>query len=874
MFLYLRRYPIRLFSKILLAAFVIVSLASYAEGVEKIVPEYYRETASNGATIVSSYIPESELVTIQIRVLSGLSNEGEYASSGISHLLEHLLFKGTEEKSSEDIRKEIKMMGGIVNGSTGLDSAEYHITVPNERFEEALSLLVSMVTQPAFTDSDFEKEKEVILREINLREDDPMSKRIRLLFSESYRENVYKYPIIGYAEVFKKLTKEDVARYHASVYRPERMVIGIVGGVHPEEAMERAKEELEPLKRALPWASGVELEPRQVDVNVESFEADVVVGYLAMGFHTTSLFSKDLYNTDVLNIILGVGESSRLYKRLVKEKQLLYSIGSLNYTPKYPGLFIVTAIGDADKLAEAREEIMRVIEELKWGKISKEELERAKNMVISDYLFSHESIEALASSMTISQILTGDPAFFAKYVDEVGKVQESDIKSSCRKFLTEENSTTVYLVPKGFLEEEVVLREKKKMVKSDVSAEKLLNGLTIVVKERRDLPLVTVSFASKGGLRAEKKENSGISNLTSNLLLKGTKKRKESQIVPAIEQMGGSISSFSGMNSIGLSMHVLSKDLDKGMGIFQDVLSGAIFPEEELEKEKKKIIASIREEEKDIFSKGMLEVRKLLYTSHPYSMRIKGTVEAVESFTREDVSLFYAGHIVPEGSVLTVVGDIDAPEVLEGLVKRFKKWKGSPAPIEKESVLPLEKEKTESLTMDKEQSLFILGFQGVDLKDQRKYTLRVISSLMSGADGLLFFALRETEGITYTLGAVSAPQVDKGYFFLYAATQEEDLASVRKKLLEVIEKVKKGDIQEEEIEASKRRLISEHALNLQTNSALAMTLTLDELYGLGLEDYKKFPEAISRVSMEDVKRVSQEILDLSESAEVVIHSKK
>ncbi|NQT32239.1 MAG: insulinase family protein [Candidatus Omnitrophica bacterium] len=99
----------------------------------------------NGATIVARYVPESSLVTIQIRVMSGLSNEGVYAGSGISHFIEHLLFKGTKNKTAEDIRREIKSMGGVVNASTGLDSAEYHITVPNENFEEALKLLARVV---------------------------------------------------------------------------------------------------------------------------------------------------------------------------------------------------------------------------------------------------------------------------------------------------------------------------------------------------------------------------------------------------------------------------------------------------------------------------------------------------------------------------------------------------------------------------------------------------------------------------------------------------------------------------------------------------------------------------------------------------------
>ena len=145
--------------------------------------------------------------------------------------------------------------------------------------------------------------------------------------------------------------------------------------------------------------------------------------------------------------------------------------------------------------------------------------------------------------------------------------------------------------------------------KRDTKFLTLKNGLRLIVKRKGELPLVSVSLAMPGGLRAENRDTSGLSNLASSMVLKGTKKRKESEIVPAIERMGGSIGMFSGMNSMGLTMSLMSKDLDDGLDIFEDMVLNSVFPKEELAKQKKKIIATIKEQEDDIFEKGMIEVK-------------------------------------------------------------------------------------------------------------------------------------------------------------------------------------------------------------------------------------------------------------------------
>ncbi|MEA3489295.1 MAG: pitrilysin family protein [Candidatus Omnitrophota bacterium] len=934
------RYAFKIF---IISCFLVLTACFSFSG--EFTPDYHELVLDNGARIVCRYMPGSPLVAIQIRVLSGLSNEGKYAGSGISHFLEHLLFKGAGGKTSSRIRSEIKMMGGLVNASTGLDSVEYHMIVPNEKFEQALDLLTDMVMDPVFSGEEMETEREVILKEIKLRNDDPVTRRMRLLFSLAYRENVYRHPVIGSEELFKDIAREDIIEYHGAVYTPDRIVMGIAGGIPPDTALEAAEKKLEGYRRGGAWQPEVIPEPEQVDVRKIEFPADVVVGYMAIGFHTSSVYSPDLYPGDVLSILLGEGNDSRLYRSLVKEKQLLYTVSSLNYTPKYPGLFVITGIGPPEKLEEARREVFEIIDGIKNGRIEDSEIKRARNSVISDYLHSHERVKSVASSMTNSEILTGDPTFFEKYVEEVKKVKKRDIRQVASEYLKPGNSTTVFLVPRYYSEEEgralyeekegidpswkragtysredvtkdeesvVKVRDRKgkmifrgyepersekespgkraektpaiggEMMRGQVKAVsgvrdkfvELKNGMKIIVRRKDRLPLVSVTLAVSGGLRAEDTENNGISNLTASLLLKGTKKRKESEIIPAIEAEGGIIGAFSGFNSLGVSMDIMAGDLGEGLDIFEDVVKNSVFPREEITKQKKKIIAAIKEQKKDIFGNGMIHLRKLLYGDHPYAMRIKGEVRTVEPITRENIAVFYRERFVPANAVITVVGDVDVEATANDLKRRFLGWKGKVRPLETGPVRPLREIRREDLVMEKEQALFLAGFQGTAIDEKKKYALSVISSLLSGSDGLLYSTAREKEGITYTSGAVSVPEVDRGYFLLYVATTEENIEKAGKTVFDVLDKIKNGDFSEEEILSSKNRLITQHAYSLESKSSMSMKMALDELYGLGFLNYETYQSGISAVTREEIISSAREILDGERAAVIAIHSEK
>jgi zinc protease len=844
--------------------------------------EVRKKVLDNGARILCRQLPGSGLTAIQIRVLSGLSNEGRYAGSGISHFLEHLLFKGTEDKDAEVVRKEIKSMGGIVNASTGMDSAEYHIIVPNENFPRALKLLTEMVMEPVFRENDLETERKVILREINMRRDNPSSRRIRLLFANAYLRSVYRYPIIGHEELLRRLSRDDILEYHSRVYTPDRLVLGVVGGVDPEKAAEAAAGALAPYKRAFKWENMPGDEPAQTGPRCVTVNDDVALGYLAMGFHTTSLYSGDLYATDVLSVLLGGGRDSRLYRKLVNDEGLLYTVNSANHTPRYPGLFIVTGAGEPGDMEKATEGIFSVIAELKDGNIDEKELERVKNLVIAEYLHSREKVHSMASSITISELLTGDPRFFRDYVERIRDVGPEDIKRVAARFLTERNSTLSYIMPHGsggvsadriFRANGAEKEDKEHPEKVYTATRSLSNGLKLIVQKRSAIPLVSVTYVSGGGVISEASTDNGISNLTARSMLKGTGNRGESDLVPAVERMGGSLSSFSGMNTLGLNIDLMSGDYERGMDIFEDVLKNASFPVKEVDKVRKKVIAAIRQQDKDIFEKGTYVLGKLIYGEHPYSLRVLGKADVVRELTVPALKKYYKEHVVPGGAVICVVGDVDAERILEDLSRRFSGWRGPEPGTEVPEVPPVLEERREDITMDKQQSLYLAGYQNVDIHDERKYPVAVASSLLSGSDGLLFLEAREQEGLTYASGAVSVPQLAKGYFIIYVATEEKDLDAARRIVRNVVERARAGEVSGEDVAAASAKLISQHARSLQTNSSRSMTMALDEYYGLGYDNYLRVPDRFSSVTKEQVVESVSGIFGDKNRCEVIVHSR-
>ena len=833
-----------------------------------------KKILENGLTVLTKESQPKGLVTIDIKIKAGSSLEGEYLGSGISHLVEHMLFKGTKTRKPGDIEKEVKSYGGVINGSVSQDLTDYYLTVPSKYLKEALGILKDMMLNAVFDPSELENEKGVILKEIRMHDDEPQSRLLRLLNETAYLQHPYKYPPIGYEIRFKQLTRPDAVKDYNMMYVPNRMVIAIVGGIDKADVISEVENEFKDFRR--PDYSDIgplPTEPPQIEKRQLDEEGHATLGYLGMAFHSTSLLNEDLFAMDVLAMILGRGDNSRLNKELLKIKKVVYSVSCWNYTPRDPGVFIINAVLDKNNLDEAETLIMEEIKKLKDGAVGDEELEAARRMVLSDFIFSLQTIGEQAGELSSNYIMTGSYDFFRRYVGGIQAVSKNDVKSVAERYLSSDNLTIVRLLPQ-ILKPAESRPAAPSMPKEVIKKESLPNGLRLLVREDKKTPTVAITVAMLGGLMVEEPVDNGISHLTAEMLLKGTTKRDESKIAGAIEALGGAISAFSAFNSFGLNIELLSADAVTGAEMLRDVLGDSVFPAEELDKEKTLTLAMIKEEDDDMFQRGVNALRKEMFGDSPYGLRALGKEGTVKALKRDDLVNFYNTYVVPNNMVISVSGDVDAGSFMNILREAFKDLKTKKAlPVISAKRTKIESVKTKYLEMDKEQSLLLAGFETVDLKSPDRYALDVLGSILSGQSGRLFDTLRGKQSLAYTLGCVQRLGLDTGFLVLYVATTKDKIAQSKRALLNQIKDIKQRMVEDAELISAERELCTNYQLGTQTNMFFSSTTALDELYGRGYDNLYRYEGEINKVTKDDVKRVADKYLNLNAYAEVVVAPK-
>ncbi|MDP3804638.1 MAG: pitrilysin family protein [Candidatus Omnitrophota bacterium] len=830
----------------------------------------------NGLVVlVKSTRSPRDLVAIDIKLMAGSSLEDGYFGSGVSHLVEHMVFKGTATRVPGDIEKEIKSYGGFINGSVSQDLADYRVTLPSKYLKPALILLEDMLSSASFDSKEFDKEKEVVLSEMRMKMDDPEAQLMRLLNETAYMRHPYKYPPIGYEYIFRRITRQDAVTYYRKMYVPNNMVLSIAGGLDASRAISTAEEvfaDFGEMPRYEVIGAGP-VEPQQIAKRTAEKEFETNLAYLAIAFHSSSLFDKDLFALDVLAMILGRGDNSRLNKKLLKSKSLVHSIGCWNYTPRDPGLFVITAILDKEKLDEAERAVIDEIEKLKDGNIDDDELETAKRMVVAEYIFSRQNIESEAASLSADYILTGSYDFSERYVEGIQKVDRDDIKKVASAYLREENSNIARLLPKGYKvpgPPAPRLEGLEYMVKKET----LQNGLRVLVRKSDKTPTVSITAVISGGIADERPSDNGISNLTSRLLLKGTATRRESDIAGAIERLGGSISAFSGFNGFGVNIEILKPDIETALLLLKDILAAPAFPEDQLEKERSVVLAMIKEEDSDIFNRGFGQLRKELFSPSPYGFRILGEEESIRGIKRDDLINFYKKCYTPENVVISVSGDIESQRIFERLKSLFSDLKKNSSGASARARAPkIDKIKSSAFFMDKEQSLVIFGFQTVSIESADKYALDVLGSILSGSSGRLFSVMRDKLSLAYALGCVQKLAKDTGFSVLYVACANQKVDEVRKVLREEIVGIRSTLASDEELAMAKMELATNYDIATQTNLFFSQNSATDELYGLGCEDLYKYKKAIDKVTKEDARRVAEKYFDLGAYAEVIITQK-
>jgi len=870
---------LRTFLPIVLVFVVLYGGAAFsAPGPDRI----HRFTLENGLKVVLEENRNAPVVALQIWIKIGSADERE-EEAGMCHFIEHMIFKGTEKRKVREMAREIESLGGSINAYTSYDETVYHITIASRYAEIGLDVLADAILHSAFDPVELEREREVVLEEIRMGQDDPSRRIFRQTMTALYRHHPYQRPVIGYEKTVRSITRDQMVSFFKKWYVPHRLVFVGVGDFDVRQMEQRVRAAFGEVR-----SSSENLPPRKAEPEAETFRSVIASGnfketYLQIAIPITAAKDEDTPALDALAHILGGGEASRLVQKVKLEKGLVHSISASSYTPKDPGAFIVGATLPAENVEKAIEAIGEEISRLNREGVTGEELQRVKVNVESDLIYSRQTVQGQARKLGYYETLTDDIEFEREYIRRVSLLQSGDLQSSVKRYFKTSRWVVSLLVPSETAQavKEPSLKRIMESVhlggsategkKSSFFRTVLDNGIRLTVKENRSIPTVSVQVAFLGGVRLEEEAQNGINHLMAVMITKGTEHQTSLQIAKKVERMAGSLSGFSGYNSFGVSFTFLSQHVEEAFSLLTEIIKEPAFDAAEMEKRRRVILAAIQQQEDNLSRLVFKLFREALYENHPYRMDTLGTMESVQKLTPQDLKAYYRRIAVPENMVFTVVGDVDPQQVIsavKGGLGDLKRGTFSIPALSQQ--MSLEKTRRIEVTKKKEQAHFVLGFMGTTFHQKDRYAMEVLDATLSGQGGRLFHELRDKESLAYALDFMAYPNLDSGFLGIYMGTHPDKLEKAIRRVLEELKKVKEEGFTEDEVARAKKYLIGNFEIGLQTNGAQAGQISLDELYGLGYDHFKNYPREIEKVSREEVQAVVQKYIHLDAYAIAII----
>jgi zinc protease len=791
-------------------------------------------TLPNGLTLIIREDHSAPVVSAQAWCRAGSIDEGKWLGAGLSHCLEHMLFKGTSTRPASRIDQEVQEAGGYMNAYTSFDRTVYWINVPNTGAKIAIDILCDIMQNAALPEEELAKEMDVIRREMDMNQDDPHQRSARRLFETAYTKSPYRFTIIGYPDIFNEVRREDVFAYYKEKYAPNNVFFVVVGDINAAEVEEQIRASFATSKaRPMPPAV-LPAEPAQTATREVTEEAPIEMGHFHFSWHIPELRHPDVPVLDVLATLLGGGRSSRLYQQVREKQGLVNSVDAWTYSPGNPGLFGMSAVVEPDKYDAACAAMLAEVERMKVRPVSKAELTKAVKQFTAGTLASRKTMQGQAQDLGGNWMSAGDLNFSERYLAAVKRITPADLQRVARAYLTEENRTLYTLLPKGAAAR--IAHVEKKHADNAVRKIDFPNGLRLLVKEDHRLPFVEFRAALKGGVLAETLANNGITTMLAKMLLQGTRTRSAEEIASQIESVGGHLDAYGGNNSFGVNAEVMSSDFQTGLDLFADVLLQPTFPAGALERERQIQLANIRAQKDELLSSASRLMRRGLFGETNYGLHSSGTEESVQKIQVVDLKRFHAALTVPNNCVLAIFGDVKASEVKAAVAKKFGAWKkGSPALASLSAVVPLKKPKHVLDTRDKKQAVMVIGFPGASLHDPDRFALELIQEACSDLGSRLFIRIREKLGLAYYVGAQNFLRLVPGYFAFYVGTDPAKIELVESELLKEAEELRANGLTAEELRRAKAKVIGQKKIARQDLGGYAMSVALDELYGLGYQ---------------------------------------
>ena len=823
----------------------------------------------NGLTVLLKPDRSAQVCSAQVWVKSGSIHEGRQLGSGVSHFVEHMLFKGTDARKGKELAEAVHHAGGYINAYTTFDRTVYYIDIPSENVEVALDVLSDAVFHSTFPAEEVEKEKEVINREIAMSDDDPDSKLTHALFETLFNKHSFRYPIIGYKDVFNRISREDLLEYYHERYTPNNMALVVAGDFDLAAMRGQAEKWFGKAERRAMAPVLLPEEPLQLAARRQDLFEEVQITRIALGFQVPGLTHEDTPILDALSLVLGSGDSALLYQRLREETRLVHNVDTTNWTPGSVGVFYVSMVCDPDKRDAALAEMRCYLDSLTQGDFTQDLVEKVTRQLLVAEVNARKTVAGQAGRLGTAEVVVGDIGYAKNYLERVAKITTEDLYRVLRKWLRWDRLTTVTMNPKEELASQTE-GETSAYAGFDFEEQTLENGSRLLLRENERLPNLHFRIAMEAGALFEPKGKQGLTTLLATMMTKATEKRTALEVAEAIEGVGGSFIEFSGNNSLGFALEVLPSDADLAIDLIEQALMHPKFDDETFRTEKQSLIAAVKEQMDDIVAVGRKELRKRFFGEHPFAIGGSGTVETVETIVLDDLKAFWKSLMVSGNVSIGVSGLFERADLEAKLKELLAKLPQGQLNIERPSFAKPAQPGAHRVAMDRQQAVVYHGYIGPGLKSDDFYVSEVADELFSGMSSVLFDRVREKLSLAYFVRSNRIVGLDTTLFYFFAGAAPDRFEEVIAELDREVRRVASGDVGDKELERTKTRLKAQRRMSMQTNSACASQAVMNVVYGIPANDWRKYDERIDAVSKKDLQDYARNYFSDKSRVELVI----
>ena len=871
---------------------------------------FERETLPNGLRVI--YAPMSNAPVVHVRVLYHVGSKDEAADrQGFAHMFEHMMFRGSEHVPSERHMKLIQSVGGVSNAFTSFDQTTYVNTVPNNQLQMALWLEADRMASFKVGDNVLATERNVVKEEWRLRyANQPYGAMFKDLFALAFKVHNYKWQAIGDMDQLAQAVTPELQDFHDRYYTPNNACLIVAGQFDVAQAKAWVRDYYGWIKPGPAIIRVSRPEPAQTDGPRELVVRKAGVPYtrVYVAYKSPPYRDDDHLALDMLTVILGNGRSSRLYRSLVADDPIASTVSMGNYQLEDPSAIIgsLYVLPDKDP-AEAIARFRAVVNQVATDGVTQDELDKARTQSRVSIVASRVDAESVATTLGDEEVFGGDAARANQYFSRLDKLTVADLKRVAGEYLNDKGLSVVQYRPadeatsKPAADATPAPATVPSKTEAEVNAEhplpttakvarlmpefpkaypttapfsadalaasfnkgttQTIRGVQVITMTDARLPVVSVQLVVRGGSDAAMPEKAGVAGLASAMLSRGAGGVSAAALAEQSESRGVDVSVDDDGDVTRLKTFSTVDQLDFAIDRLKLYLERPDFPPAEFEKLKRQAQQGLRGALSDPGKVADIELDKSMYGErHPLGKT--STPQTLASITLDDVRQYYETTYRPENAILVFAGAIEPARANALAEKLLDGWKvGVPPTADYAESASRERRITLVDNPDGQQAVIRLGTRAYTLKDEERFAGSVFGQVLSsGIDSRLNLVLRAEKGLTYGAYGYFRPMRNGGAFELSIETKPESVDDAITSTFEVLDKMKKNDIEDEELTTAQQRTAGLLVLDTQTIQDQAKRRTDTVLNGYPVDYYDLYAKRIGEVTKAQVRDVANRYL--------------